>query len=404
MLTLSEKSTLSLTISLPGTICQGAGGVDYANITNIGVACGLVTGAARRADGSFSLVARPREEWTMPLYSCASSARAVVKTVEFRYNGTNGLRSLFVEDIREKIYAKESDRPLWAVELTKIQLRDMRAMWGLVSEQYKNSPNISVVQSEGLWLPGLLGEDTSPVSASMNLPGVSFHMNAFAPIYSMSEASSLSTVGDYSGRSNLAMFARWQRLSKQASTTSTIINQIWTDIAANAIVGTRGWVNKGHGLPTQKRDGESTAPREGQVVNVLINLYRHRVKFHVVYGIPAFIALSFAVAIAASSCVLCVCGRARPSVVRKHLSHTAAGRLMGTFVYPGHVDQQAPTKVWNEALGAKKISMAGPTPQPSDPIMMAPYSNFSKTNVDDPLLQTKGGMTADVTSIPTHHP
>lgn len=99
-------------------LCQGAGGEDLANITNIGAACGLVFGAARRKDGSESLTFEPETWWTQPLYSCASTTKAVIKTVQFKYNGTSqtNLKNLKVLNVTDKAYQSDDDKPLWGVE------------------------------------------------------------------------------------------------------------------------------------------------------------------------------------------------------------------------------------------------------------------------------------------------
>ena len=75
------------------TLCQGAGGLDLANITNLAVSCGMVFGAARRSDGTHSLIFAPGTNWTVPLYSCATATKAVIKEVSFSYNGTEGQES-----------------------------------------------------------------------------------------------------------------------------------------------------------------------------------------------------------------------------------------------------------------------------------------------------------------------
>lgn len=76
----------------------------------------MVYGAAKLNDGSESLEFDPGTAWSMPLYSCASAARASIKNVSFKYNGTAGLQSLKVVDIKPKTYAKDDEKPLWAVE------------------------------------------------------------------------------------------------------------------------------------------------------------------------------------------------------------------------------------------------------------------------------------------------
>jgi hypothetical protein len=130
-----------------GLICQGAGGMNLANITNIGAACGLVFGAARRMDGSESLIFEPETWWTQPLYSCASATKAVIKTVRFKYNVTsqNDLKDIKILNVTYKVYRNDDEKPLWGVENADMTLRSMVPLWGLISPEHENAVNLSTV-------------------------------------------------------------------------------------------------------------------------------------------------------------------------------------------------------------------------------------------------------------------
>ncbi|EDN02871.1 predicted protein [Histoplasma mississippiense (nom. inval.)] len=323
-------------------LCQGAGGLDYANITNIGVVCGMAFGAARRSDGSRSLVFEPGSTWTVPMYSCASAARAVIKTVDFRFNGTDGLNSLAIRSIRDKTYAKDTDKPLWGVERSEEILDEVLPLWGLVSDQNKGRDDLSVLQKEYLWLPGYAGRfGTSPVGYS-NLPGMYFHTGGFQTAYDIS-TSPPSGVSDYSGATNLAMYSKWQELSEKANTTARIINLVWTDVAANAVVGTKGWFSQDRKSIVKHDDQSSTRPEVNDLREVPVVIFRRVVKYNLKFAIPAILALVFTVVIASTTCLL--------------------------------------------SVGFKMIAVDGPVPRAKDPVMMSKFGDANTTNMDAPLLK-----------------
>ncbi|PGH10001.1 hypothetical protein GX51_00267 [Blastomyces parvus] len=375
------------------TLCQGAGGLDYANITNIGVVCGMAFGAPRLGDGSRSLIFEPGSSWTVPLYSCASGARAVIKTVDFRFNGTDGLNSLVIDSIRDKTYAKDADKPLWGVEHSESRLNEVEPLWGLVSDEYKGRDDISVIQKESLWLPGYAGGLIATPAGYSNLAGINFHTHAFQTTYDIG-TSPPSGVTDYSGQTNMAMYAKWQDLSFTANTTARIINLVWTDIAANAVLGTKGWISQNQARVARRDDGDgqgSPQPRNNDQREVPVFVFRKVIKYDLKFAIPAFLALVFTLVILSTTCLLCLFGRARPSRMRKYLFYTAAGRIMASFVYPNQIDPQSPTKEWNKSVGFKRIAVNGPVPAARDPVMMSKFGgDTNTTNMDAPLLRNGG--------------
>jgi hypothetical protein len=276
--------------------------------------------------------------------------------------------------------------PLWGVENTQLSVAGTSAIWGLVSAANRNLPGISVVQQESLWLPGFVQPMDSGgyITSSDNLPAAEFSSSILAYIYGLDTATtqSLSSTYDYSGQSNLGMFAQWQKYSFQANTTSKILNLIWTDLVANGLMGTRGWLTtpvsgSSNGSKKFKR---AEASVDGTTTYVGITQYNRVIHYHWLYAVPAFIALAFLAMIMFASLVLCMVGHARPSAVRRHLLHTSPGRLMTTFLYPNEIDQQAPVKTWSTNIGRKHVDMSGQIPRPVDGVVMAnfglPHSGY----------------------------
>ena len=120
---------LIVTDTNPALVCAGSGGNDLANITNMAGKCGLLYGTPRRQDGSASLLFEPGSAWTLPMYSCMSVVKASIKTVSFRFNGTNDLAGLTVESIEDKTYPNEESKPLWAVENSDMPLKHGSPLW-----------------------------------------------------------------------------------------------------------------------------------------------------------------------------------------------------------------------------------------------------------------------------------
>lgn len=335
----------------------------YANITNIAVSCGMMYGAARRRDGSASLLFDPGTEWTVPLYSCASASKASIKNVAFRYNGTAGLKSLEVIDIKPKEYAKEEDMPLWAVENLKMTLQDVNPVWGITTPEHDNHPNITTARQAHLYLPGMADQiSASPTSRSQNLAGVDFYSGVMATAYQMDEVDSSVTFGipDYTGRSNLAMYNKWQDYSRNTTYAARIINLIWTDLSANAVVGTKSQLPPESLQNLAKRDEPTTT------VQVPITIYTRRVRFRYRYGIPAFLVLALGAGITLVAFVFLVIGRATPSTIRRYLDQTSAGRIFTTFLYTNDCPPGTTRANWARLVGRKRIDVSGLYPRATD--------------------------------------
>lgn len=330
-------------------ICNGAGGQDLANISNIAVSCGIMYGAPRRSDGSTSLTLDQGSEWTSPIYSCATAVKATIKTVNFRINGTLGLPSLTVSEINDKKYSREDEMPTWAVEDSGMSLADARPLWGIISPEMRNAPNMSFVQKESLYLPGFAyGEiGSGPFSTSENLPGTSVGSDCLDSIYSMNPQSENGYLREYSGRSNIAMYAKWQQLSSSEKSAGKIVNLIWTDIAASAFVG-----NKGRMGSKQTGSAESTQMPIRDRARPLVR----RIKYKYVYGIPSFIVLALWLAITVSLLIYKFSGKANMATLRSQLNRSSPGRLLTAVLLKEEAALTMKTKLWSSTLGQAKFA------------------------------------------------
>ncbi|OQV07867.1 hypothetical protein CLAIMM_12227 [Cladophialophora immunda] len=347
-------------------LCQGAGGQDIANITNFAAACGLLYGAPRRRDGSESVVFEPGSKWTIPLYSCISTSRARIKTVTFRFNGSDDLSALAVTGISDKVYPNESSKPLWGVEKTDQILADVNILWGLLSRPDQGNVSVTTLRKEFLYLPGYVGGGASgPFTVGyQNLPGVDFHVGALGALFSISTYAGDSTA-DYSGKTNLAMYRLWQDLSRTPANAARILNLIWTDVAANSVVGTKSLQPPLPQQTLQKRDG-SSSPDDAALL-VPVTVYERRVRYHMVYGIPALMTAFGTLCVLIAVLVVLCLGRAGTTKMRRYLDRTSPGRLATSQLYtkPSATeksdkgpDSSRSTKDWLKTQGWKQITLS----------------------------------------------
>lgn len=349
-------------------VCAGSGGSDLANITNMVGKCGLLYGTPRRQDGSASLLFEPGSAWTLPMYSCMSVVKASIKTVSFRSNGTDDLSGLTVESIEDKFYPDEESKPLWAVENSEMPLKHGSPLWGVVTPEAATQLNLSTVRKDSLYLPGYAGVVTGMTSHE-NLPGADFAAQALGTAYQTGQSSSMTGSFDYSGQANLALYRLWQEYSRTAPTSAKIINLIWTDLAANLVLGTRGL----QADVMEKRKRDEILSSDLQMPQV--TSYTRRVKYKYAYGVPAFLALALTILSALATAFFTIFGHAEPSTMRTFLHHTSAGRLLsaqnthnGHPSHPGYEgcvtpeqeirDPCIPTKQWVKGGGKDKFTLS----------------------------------------------
>jgi hypothetical protein len=346
--------------------CVAFLGGDQVNSTNIQVKCGLVLGPANKSGGSNSLLVEPGSVWSRPVYMCASTTKATIKTVRFKYDPTrgSGIDRLRVQSISDKQYGSKDDMPLWGIETPKMTLNSMTPLWGLIDPQMEDSVNLTTIRADHLYLPA------SAVSIWQNglqsdggteyMPGTAAPANIWESAYAMRDGSGdTDGLQDLSGWSSLALASRWRNLSATATGTASIMNLIWTDLAANALVGTRGWQSGNSDLPPdlqnplQKRADTSTHTERGQLP---IRIFRPVVRYRWIYGIPAAICLLLAGLICLAALVAVISGRATTSRIRHYLNRLSAGRLLVALRF-GTSDFDSGGKFWLGTSGRTELPL-----------------------------------------------
>jgi hypothetical protein len=324
------------------------------------VSCGLLQGIPQRLTSGSPILFDGGSSWSVPIYSCASTIRATIRTVSFVVNVTSGsgLESLHVVETKDKQYSgtEDPDMPIWGVENPGLTFDGIDLIWGIISPNYTTYPNISTYRKPSLYLPGASDSFSGNLKeitfgSDQYTPGSTYFTRAMNTVFTLSDLlSSVNPVTtDYSGYFNAALFAKWQNLSSTAESASAIINLIWTDLAASAVVGSKGVL------------GDHNAGMSGQVVPITVSPIVHRIKYHIAFAIPAFILALVLFLITISTIVLSLSSKNyRPSVVRKRLNQSATGRILTTVLYPEKSNLHMNSASWVSENGSTAIDLGNP--------------------------------------------
>jgi len=357
--------------------CQGVGNAirGTANMTNILVKCGVVLGTAQPMGGEKTLVPQPNTKWTQPIYTCASTTKATIKTVRFRYNSTNHdpepMNRFEVVSIVDKHYSGQDDMPLWGVEEANMSIIDVDPLWGIIDPAEAAHVNLSTVRADHLYLPAGM-TSTGGFSASDGsdyMPAVSGPAKAWTRVYD----SGMSSTGgvDYSGAGSLGVYNKWDNLTRTAAGTAEMLNFIWMDFAANGLVGSRGHLTQSLLPPNlQSRSIEHQKRDDGdQPGSVPVHLYHRAIRYRWPYGIPAFVTALLVAVIIAITLVALLIGRASPRRVQHYLWNLSAGRIFTSFLYPGSNQTYPETKEWVRNVGASDVTLTGGWARGGSPVV-----------------------------------
>ncbi|KAL1977977.1 hypothetical protein VTN31DRAFT_836 [Thermomyces dupontii] len=183
----------------------------------------------------------------------------------------------------------------------------------------------------------------------------------------MFRAPQVDPVPDYSWLRDLATLRRCLELSSKAEITAKILNLIWTDLASNAVVGTRGL----YGVRVQPStagnfDDAFTRPSSNTPA---VTFMRKRIRYRWEYAVPALIVLSLAAAILFASAVFGFLGRVGPKKIRRFLNKTSQGRILTTYLLGGksetevqavtepHTLPRRSTKKWAPIFGRIPVTV-----------------------------------------------
>ncbi|KAH8590765.1 hypothetical protein B0O99DRAFT_520839 [Bisporella sp. PMI_857] len=347
--------------------CQWFKSNNPGTISTIALGCSMVYGVAQSLDSKKPGLANIYDagsKWSIPLYSCATASKASIKTVDFKLNGT-GLADLRVLAIKDKIYDNQG-KPHWAVEETNMRLLDGAPLWGLVDPDLEPVANISTIQREYLYLPGFVDPLGWASISVQNMPAIDFHIAATSVANQIGKNTVFQTT-DYTGKYNAAMYAKWRELSKDPVGTAQILNLVWTDIAANAVVGTKGL--GGARLETEllAKRSDSLSPNGSHKVV----LYQSRVLYKWPYAIPAFLVILLILAVGVAALFSCFASGFGLKSISVVLERTSLGRVMAAVAYPYSCPPGLKTKEWITAVGNRGINYSGQFPRETDALIVS---------------------------------
>lgn len=360
------------------TTCAGTSPSSPPNINSSIIGCSLLYGAAKRTDAGSSLIFDPLSSWSTPIYSCATTVKASIRTISFQYNGTT-LDSLTINATYPKSYPESSNLPLWGVEDLKapMTMEGTSPFWGILgranSTLLSTPYNISTIAKKNLYLPGYLdwsgqdGFNPTPITNGQNLPGTDFYAQALRNALTITKPGSTmsQTKGDlgwnggadFSGYTSLALFAKWQQLSRTPDDAARIINLVWTDVSANTVVGTKGW-----GLTSAAAVAKAAAKVGARAdpaplvteVEVPIIVYKMYIRYRIPFAVPAFLVLGLTVVVLTTLIILLVSGRTGPKRMRRFLEDISVGRVMGVLLWP-EKKKNLKTKEWVGSVGTRRV-------------------------------------------------
>ena len=119
----------------------------------------------------------------------------------------------------------------------------------------------------------------------------------------------------------MEMYARWQELSKTPETATKIVNLIWTDYAAAAVVGTKGVLGPGN------------IGFANETVPITVEPIVLRVKCRSGFAIPAFILAAMFLLVNVFAFLSWIWGYSNWSIVKKRLDQSSIGRISTTEMH-----------------------------------------------------------------------
>ncbi|KAF7373476.1 hypothetical protein MSAN_00557300 [Mycena sanguinolenta] len=266
------------------TVCEGYGGLDTANISNVAVHCSMFLGPPQRTDGGNPLLPADNSTWTQRMFACASGTRSRMQTIDFTFNGTMDLTALAMT-------RRDIDTPAYQMSICS---------GAVLQTLFEDDPNLQTLRSDVFYVPAG-GTDLWGV-AEGGLPSV-------VPALAWSTISTDSTdaqIVDYSGVSNYALLRKFQDLllADPLDGAAQIRKLMWTDIMANNLVGT---------------DSSST---------LLVHENVSAIAYDLRYAIPLFFLLLLWLPTFVIAAFVLTTGMLKVSYMRFLLTHTAPGRIV----------------------------------------------------------------------------
>jgi hypothetical protein len=336
------------------------------NITNALVQCGFVLGAQLQnpnSNLSVSTYNNGMSTYSKNLYVCASSVRASIKSVDFRYNGTGGqLSNLEATGISDKVYPDEESKPLWAVESSWPKIMRFDPLWGMVDRRFEKFGGFNTLRAEKLWLPAspFLTDNFGETEGYDALAGASGFARRLGNLYG--GLSDLDTP-DYSGQYEYTLLERWHRLSHNEDTVSQIPSLIMTNGLAAGLVGTKTSISKKYVQYPASLAVDDTVRGYPQAH---VTVYKRVIRYDIRYAIPSFIVLAILLLALVWCLAIFLTSRLIIWTMQNMYNQTSTGRLATNLLRPGRSDPKQSTGGWTSEDGRLVLSFGQISPPERD--------------------------------------
>jgi len=172
----------------------------------------------------------PGSNWTHRIFSCVSTVKASVKTVNLEVNGAASLSNLIIKKIEDKTYNDLEPLPIWAVEGSGREMWERSPFWGLVNNAKSGSPGLQTLQRQHLYLPaGASSTISNLFEPNDSVAALDAPFQTLMTIYGkMSLDSNVGSrrVIDVTGAVSWELYMKWTDLSSSADTAGKITDHI----------------------------------------------------------------------------------------------------------------------------------------------------------------------------------
>ncbi|KAH8919874.1 hypothetical protein BT69DRAFT_1336917 [Atractiella rhizophila] len=297
------EERLNISASSLTTICQGYGGADYVNLTNVAVSCSYIIGPPTRMDHGDQNRQQANVTWSQPIHVCASTTRMAIQTLEFSYNGTDqNVSNLKIKRDPENI----KRNVLWGMEnLNGWLIGEIDPVYGRINDQWENDPDLFTYRADWLYVPAgssdIWGTSDLQASAMFGQAWSTLHTSTGTVAWNGGE-----DIFQYGGTSSYALMAKWQNyyLDNLETAPERISNLIFSNIAANNVVGT-SYADK-----------------------LTITAIDKTITYKIVWAIPAFLLLALWTPLMLYAIFVLVTGKVKLEYFRYLLNQTSVGRIV----------------------------------------------------------------------------
>ena len=334
------------------------------NITYPAVACGMLLGAPTQSIDPVlsSALYSGNLTYDRNLYICATGVRASVKDVEFIYNGTGkSLDNLKVLNVKDKTYADERSKPLWASEHSGDFRMRWDPLWGIVDDRYESygfDEGFYTMRAERMWMatsPHLTG-NFGEIEGYDALAAVSGFVRRLGNLYGgLSELSD----PDYTGAFDFAMLERFRGLTRSQDTAGQVMSLILNDGLAASLVGTKTAISTRY-VPWPASLAVDD-PIEG-IPAARVMVYERVIRYDIRYAIPAFIVLGLLLIVLLWALLILITSRSTITDLKHVYNQTSAGRLATNLLLAEHAEPKQSSAQWVMGDGSLPLSfgqMAG---------------------------------------------